>query len=73
MSDQQQHHVSTRLLRRRSRSMTPGSKGEEGSESPDGDAGDLDLGASNRSVSITLAVGVGLMLLVIMLPYIGGG
>ncbi|WP_022872744.1 hypothetical protein [Nesterenkonia alba] len=37
-------------------------------------AEDLDLGlsASNRAVGITLAIGVGLMLLVLMLPYLSG-
>ncbi|WP_345476570.1 hypothetical protein [Nesterenkonia rhizosphaerae] len=36
------------------------------------DPDDLGVSASNRAVGITLAVGIGMMLLILMLPYIGG-
>lgn len=36
------------------------------------DASDLGVGASDRTVSITLGLGIGLMLLVLLLPYLGG-
>ena len=39
---------------------------------PPAEADDLGVGASNRAVSITLAIGIGLMLLVLMLPYLNG-
>ncbi|WP_146340636.1 MULTISPECIES: hypothetical protein [Nesterenkonia] len=45
------------------------SKGRSGRESDDDDLG---FSASNRAVGITLAIGIGLMVLVLMLPYIGG-
>ncbi|WP_300344103.1 hypothetical protein [Nesterenkonia sp.] len=32
---------------------------------------DLPFSASNRAVGITLAIGIGLMVLVLMLPYLG--
>lgn len=34
------------------------------------DAEDLPISASNRAIGITLGIGVGLMILVLMLPYI---
>lgn len=37
------------------------------------EAEDLGVGASNRAVWITLTIGVGLMLLVLILPYLGSG
>ncbi|GAB3849519.1 hypothetical protein [Nesterenkonia populi] len=44
---------------------------DEGRSRPSSDD-DLGFSASNRAVGITLAVGVGLMILVLMLPYISG-
>lgn len=43
-----------------------------GGSSEQDSAEDLGLSASNRAVGITLAIGIGMMLLVLMLPYIGG-
>lgn len=36
------------------------------------DPDDLGVSASNRAVGITLAIGIGMMLMILMLPYIGG-
>lgn len=47
-------------------------RGDEEHDIHPRDPDDLGVSASNRAVGITLAVGIGMMLLILMLPYIGG-
>ena len=47
-------------------------RGDEEHDIRPRDPDDLGVSASNRAVGITLAVGIGMMLLILMLPYIGG-
>lgn len=73
MSSQEHDHSSTRFDIRqttgRDRDQHDRSSDQPPAEAPD----DFDKGPPNRTATISLAVGVGLMVLVIMLPYLGGG
>lgn len=71
MTSHESNHSSTRFDTRQSARDQPHQ--DDGRDSrPRGDAGDLGIGASDRTVSITLGLGIGLMLVVILLPYLGG-
>lgn len=62
--EQDQAHVGFGLQPARREKVRPGPHHD--------DNDDLGLSASNRTVSITLVIGVGLMLLVLLLPYLSG-
>lgn len=71
MTSHESNHSSTRFDTRQSARDQP-HQDDGRDRRPRGDAGDLGIGASDRTVSITLGLGIGLMLVVILLPYLGG-
>lgn len=72
MTSHESHHSNTRFDTHQTRRENQEPRDAPGRQSGT-DASDLGIGASDRTVSITLGLGVGLMLLVLLLPYLGGG
>lgn len=66
MTSQESEQTDTRFDIRPPRRAHSGSKGRTAHD----DAEDLGFAASNRAVGFTLAVGIGMMLVVLMLPYL---
>lgn len=63
MTSQEQDEVGTRLNLRAARNDESQPRKEQKPE-------DLGVSASNRAVTITLVIGIALMLLVLLLPYL---